>query len=83
VLEFIGPHAFYATGLTTITVPSTVKLIRKVAFKQCGRLATVTFPSNSVLESIGYESFAFSGLTAITVPSTVELIKKLSNFVKG
>ena len=74
VLETIGNYSFSSSGLTAITMPSSVKLIDRYAFQYCSSLATVTFPSNSVLETIGSYAFFGTALTAITVPSTVKVI---------
>jgi hypothetical protein len=58
------------TGLTSITIPSSVTSIGSGAFSGCTGLTAITIPSD--VTSIG--SFAFSGctgLTGITIPNSV------------
>lgn len=58
----IGIEAFYGnTTLTSITIPSSVKCINKLAFQCCVNLATVTLSAN--LTWIGYCAFAVTNLS--------------------
>ena len=70
----IGKDAFlYCSGLTSITIPNSVKSIGEYAFDGCSGLTAITIP-NSVT-SIG--KGAFSGcvsLTSITIPNSVTSI---------
>ena len=73
-LTSIGDGAFYGcSGLTSITIPSSVTSIGQSAFSGCYRLTSITIPSN--VTSIGPIAFyACSGLTSITIPSSVTSI---------
>lgn len=42
-IRFIGKYAFSYTGLTTVTVPSTVKTVENGAFLYCKKLKTAKF----------------------------------------
>ena len=70
----IGRGAFKGcSGLTSVTIPNSVKSIAYDAFNGCSGLTSVTIP-NSV-KSIGYDAFnGCSGLTSITIPNSVTSI---------
>ena len=58
------------TGLTSITIPSSIESIPELAFANCTDLASVSLPEN--LTSIGDWSFAgCHGLTSFTIPESV------------
>lgn len=60
-------------GLTSVTIPSAVKIIQFGGFAGCTNLASVTFPNN--LLAIAKHSFAnCTSLTDITIPGGVTLI---------
>jgi hypothetical protein len=60
----IGDHAFFGSGLTSITIPNSVKSIGIGAFMNCGGLTSVTIP-NSVTCIDGYAFAAGHGLTSV------------------
>ena len=61
------------TGLTSITIPSSVTSIGRSAFSGCTSLTSVTIPSS--VTNIGSSAFSFcEGLTSITIPSNVTSI---------
>ena len=70
----IGGHAFRNTGLTSVTIPNSVKNIDPYAFYQCSELTSVTIP-NSVTSSIGaYAFFGCTGLSSVTIGNSVTSI---------
>jgi hypothetical protein len=81
-ITYIGNAAFQNTGLTTITIPATVKKIEGYSnFADCAQLATVTFAPNSQLEVIGGQAFFnCSKLTAIDIPKSVKAIDGWETF---
>ena len=75
VTEIAYSAFMYQSGITSVTIPASVKEIRNLAFSLCSNLATVTFAENSQLESIGDEAFSSStALKNITIPASVKTI---------
>ena len=70
----LGNYVFYdCSGLTSLTIPSSVTSIGGRAFKGCSGLTSLTIPSS--VTSIGYGAFkGCSGLTSLTIPSGVTSI---------
>lgn len=69
----IGDSAFYASGLSSVTIPNSVTTIENSAFSSCKSMTNVTIGSGVI--SIG--DYAFSGashLTSITIPNSVATI---------
>ncbi|MBP5560693.1 MAG: leucine-rich repeat protein [Muribaculaceae bacterium] len=71
----IGDNAFQSCrGLTSVTIPNSVKYIQEFAFYDCTSLTSVTIP-NSVT-SIGSSAFyGCTGLTSVIIPNSVTSIK--------
>ena len=69
-LTEIGEGAFDGTQITTLTIPSTVKALRKYCFVDCNNLKTVTIPEG--VEYIGTFAFGNTGLESVVIPSTVK-----------
>ena len=58
------------SGLTSLTIPSSVTEIGSYAFEDCSGLTSLTIPSS--VTSIGWYAFeGCSGLTSLTIPSSV------------
>ena len=72
----IGECAFIGcTGLTSVTIPSSVKWIGDYAFSGCSALSYISIP-NSV-DSIGLRAFAnCNALTAINISSSITAISE-------
>ena len=70
----IGGNAFKGcSGLTSVTLPSSITSIGDYAFYNCTGLTSVTIP-NSVT-NICYNAFQYcSGLTSVTLPSSITSI---------
>ena len=69
-LTEIGEFAFSGCGLTSVTVPSSVTVIRALAFDNCSGLTSVTIPDS--VTKIGREAFyGCRGLTSVEIPDSV------------
>ena len=70
----LGNYVFFGcSGLTSLTIPSSVTEIGNSAFEGCSGLTSLTIPSS--VTSIGYYAFkGCSGLTSMTIPSSVTSI---------
>ena len=71
----IGDAAFEETGITSITLPSSVTSIGVYAFIDCENLTTVKFAEGSQLESIPERAFAnCDQLVSMEIPASVTSI---------
>ena len=71
VVTSLGESCFsYCSGLTSITIPSSVTSLGESCFEGCRGLTSITIPSS--VTSLGNSCFdGCSGLTSITIPSSV------------
>ena len=71
VVTTLGASCFKGcSGLTSITIPSSVTSLGDHCFDGCSRLTSITIPSS--VTSLGNSCFeGCSGLTSITIPSSV------------
>ena len=75
VLETIGGGAFkYASGITSVAIPNTVKTIGYEAFAFTSSLTSLTFGNNSVLETLANDCFEWASIKSITFPKTLKTI---------
>ena len=74
-LTEIGGWAFDNNEITSLTIPSTVKVIPDNCFVACYNLKTVTIPEG--VEYIGTFAFGGTALESFVIPSTV---KEMGNY---
>ena len=76
VVTEIGPRCFEdCSGLTSISIPSSVTLLGEGCFWDCSGLTSITIPSS--VTSLEINCFSgCSGLTSITIPSSVTSLGK-------
>lgn len=65
----IPQTAFFGKPLTSITLPSDVKIIGYAAFAGCNKLTHISFPAT--LDSIASYAFSATGLTSVQVPASI------------
>ena len=66
----VAEKCFEYSGLTSITIPSSVTSLGDFCFNGCKNLTSVVIPSS--VTSLGDHCFSFcSGLTSVTIPSSV------------
>lgn len=74
-VEVIGTYAFYCSGITSISIPSSIKIINPGAFKNCQNLFSVEIPNST--EEIWEEAFYnCNRLKYISLPNSIKSIKK-------
>ena len=76
VVTTLGASCFKGcSGLTSITIPSSVTSLSESCFKGCSGLTSITIPSS--VTSLGKDClYNCSGLTSITIPSSVTSLGK-------
>ena len=76
VVTSLVASCFYGcSGLTSITIPSSVTSLGKSCFEGCSGLTSITIPSS--VTSLGESCFSYCGrLTSITIPSSVTSLGK-------
>ncbi len=82
-LTKICDGAFSGTGITSVTLPSTLQIIGFAGdtslfgtgvFSNCNNLVSVTIPSDSELTLVGKKSFMNTGITSISLPENIQTI---------
>ena len=76
VVTSLGASCFEGcSGLTSITIPSSVTSLSESCFKGCSGLTSITIPSS--ITSLGESCFSgCRGLTSITIPSSITSLGK-------
>ena len=76
VVASLGASCFEGcSGLTSITIPSSVTSLSESCFKGCSGLTSITIPSS--ITSLGESCFSgCRGLTSITIPSSITSLGK-------
>ena len=70
IVDSLGGNCFSGSGLTSITIPSSVTSLGEACFSLCSGLTSITIPSS--VTSLGDLCFfGCSSLTSITIPSSV------------
>jgi len=80
-LETIGMGAFKFAGITTIKIPSKVKVLESVVFQGCSQLTSFTFASNSELEKVASTDgndpvIEATALESIIFPASLKYVGK-------
>ena len=79
-VTFIGYAAFKrCSDLTSVTIPSSVKLIRPDAFYYCSALCSVNIPDQITTIEANTFGWCYS-LTSITIPNSVRSIHEMAFF---
>ena len=73
-VNYIYSSAFFSCGLTSITIPDSVKSLDVGTFKYCFNLTSVTF-GNAITEVAAYCFEGCSSLNDITIPATITKIE--------
>ncbi len=69
----LGSHLFYNhANLTSVSLPSTLTMIKQYAFRNCSKLPAISLPAN--LKTISSHVFNGSGVTSIHIPASVTII---------
>lgn len=71
--ELIAGLTFCYTGITSVKLPESLRVIDDMAFSDCMALTSVTLPKN--LEEMGNFAFGYcESLTEITIPASVKTL---------
>lgn len=70
-VEEIEGFWFSWSGIESVSISRSVRIIEQGAFYKCEKLKKVSFQQGSRLEKIGAECFAKSGLKEIVLPESV------------
>ncbi|MDE7154436.1 MAG: leucine-rich repeat domain-containing protein [Muribaculaceae bacterium] len=66
----LGPYLFYKSGISSVTIPSTVKIIGPSVFESCKSLEYLTIPNG--VERIGAKAFNYSEIKSFILPNSVK-----------
>lgn len=74
-MKTIKKKAFSRSSIESISIPSNVDLIEKLAFYQCYKLEKVKFVNGSKINKISKQLFSETLLKSIEIPSQVTIIE--------
>ena len=69
-LKKIGSNSFFSSGLTSVTIPSTVQSIKSYAFQSCENLKDFAIIPGAKL-TLGTCFLSSTAITVLTIPSSV------------
>jgi hypothetical protein len=75
-LENIGEDAFGQTGITSIELPASVRVMEDSAFCGCKRLTEFSFRPGCRLRVLPCAFCSYTGLKSIVIPDFVEVIER-------
>lgn len=77
-VKILGYRAFSNTGITSVSLPASLEIIRDEVFAAAEKLKEVTFDRNtSKLESIGFAAFWKTAISSIIIPGCVRGFQRL------
>lgn len=71
-VKAISESAFAESGLTSVSIPGSVKTIGTTAFALCSKLASVSIPGS--VKTIGEGAFGMTALKSVVIPGSVSNI---------
>lgn len=74
VVEEFGKSAFRNSGLVSIEIPPSVKVIQKKCFAEMLSLGKVTFAPNSGIVEVGERAFQKCKIQSISLPASIQKI---------
>ena len=66
--------AFQDSGIESVVLPRTLRVIERCAFAGCTNLKSISFGEDSELEEIEYRAFYGSGLESFAAPPKLKKI---------
>ena len=76
--DFFSAGVFKDSGLESIVLPRTLRVIKERTFLNCEHLRSVSFGEDSLLEEIGVKAFFNCALESFTVPPQLKKIGALA-----
>jgi hypothetical protein len=73
-VQEINERSFRNSGLRTVVIPASVRVLGEACFQSCQALDCVTFKTESMLERIEKESFHQTSLQSVVLPGTVTFL---------
>ena len=70
----ISKYMFKNTGLTSVSIPASIEIIRDEAFMGCKKLTSVSFADEGNLKTIGSKAFNSSDISKLSLPKSLVTI---------